>query len=135
MRFAPTLSEQALLNELPAVGRLEYAVSRIFECEEVWGLGDENGWLIRDVDDKAVISIWPYRQMAQECAQGDWSGCSAISVSLEHFLYTLLKQCQNSAITLEVCPAPGSAGYQLPATALYEMLENMVESGSYFIEG
>lgn len=135
MRFAPSPDEQTLLADLSPQQRFDYAIPRICECEEVWGLGDDNGWLIRDVDDKAVISIWPYRQMAVECALGDLSDCEPICVSLEHFLHTLLKQCQANDIIVEVCPAPGKAGYTIPAAQLHEVLESIVETDSYFIEG
>ncbi len=135
MRFAPSLKEQALLDELPMEERFHYAVPRICECEEVWSLGGENGWQIRDMEDKAVISIWPYRQMALEYAQGELTESTPICVSLEHFLYQLLRQCQDNDITMEICPAPGKRGYMISAAQLHEVLENMVETDSYFIEG
>lgn len=135
MRFSPSSEEKTALQSLSLEERFHYAIPRICECEEVWGLGDDSGWLIRDVDDKAVITIWPYRQMAEECAQGDWSASEPVSVSLEHFLYQLLKQCQDNDITMEVCPAPGKAGLMLTAAQLHEVLDNIVEAETYFIEG
>jgi len=135
MRFAPTSNEQTLMNDLSLEERFHYATTRICECEEVWSLGDDNGWLIRDVDDKAVISIWPYRQMAQQSAETGEDKNIPICVSLEHFLYTLLKQCQENEIVMEVNPAPASMGFLIPAAQLYEVLENMVETETYFIEG
>ena len=133
MRFAPTTNEQVLMDDLSVKERFHYAISRICECEEVWSLGDENGWQIRDLDDKAVIAVWPYRQMAMEYAQGAEN--SPICVSLEHFLYTLLKQCQENEIVMEVNPAPDGKGYLIEAAQLYEVLESMVETETYFIEG
>jgi len=135
MRFAPTENEQAMLVDLPLEERFHYAITRICECEEVWSLGDDNGWRINDVDDKAVISIWPYRQMAMEYAQDCSAESIPICVSLEHFLYTLLKQCQENEIVMQVNPASNSQGYLIAATQLYEVLENMVETETYFIEG
>jgi len=135
MRFSPSSEEQTALQTLSLEVRFHYAISRFCECEEVWGLGDDSGWLIRDVDDKAVITIWPYRQMAEECVQGEWSDSEPVSVSLEHFLYQLLKQCQENEITMEVCPVPGKTGFMLSAAQLHEVLDNIVETDTYFIEG
>jgi len=135
MRFSPTLEENQQLLGLDATERFQYALPRLCECEEVWGLGDSSGWLIRDVDDRALISIWPYRSMALECASGEFEDSNPICVSLEHFLYTLLGQCRDNEIDLEVCPAPGQVGHRIAADALYELLEGMVEAESYFVEG
>jgi hypothetical protein len=135
MQFAPTNDEQFLLSDLPPEERFNYAIPRICECEEVWSLGEEEGWLVRYVDDKPVISIWPYNKMALENIADDYSNCRAIAVSLEHFLYKVLTQCRDGEINIDVCPAPGQPGYTLSADRLYELLEGMVESETYFLEG
>jgi len=135
MRFAPSSDEQLLLADLPPEERFNYAIPRICECEEVWSLGEEQGWLVRHMDDQAVISVWPYHQMALESAEKDYSGCRAIAVSLEHFLYKVLARCRDGKIKIDVCPAPGQPGYMLSADRLYEVLECMVETEAYFLEG
>lgn len=135
MRFSPSAAEQARLNEYSSEERFQYAITRMCECEEVWSLGDDDGWLIRDVDGQSAIAIWPYRQMAVAFISGDASNSEPVSVSLEHFLYTLLKQCEEARIVLDVNPSPLEKGYVIGAAQLYEILENMVETGSYFIEG
>lgn len=135
MRFAPSDDEQRLLADLSPEERFNYAIPRICECEEVWSLGETQGWRVRQVDDQAVISIWPYHQMALDNAQNDYSGCHAIAVSLEHFLYKVLARCRDGRINIDVCPAPGRTGYMLSAERLYEVLEGMAETEAYFLEG
>ena len=135
MQFSPTSEEQVLLSEFSSHERFEYAIPRIFECEEVWGLGDDNGWLIRDVDDKEIISIWPYKSMAEAYTTGELKGNKPICVSLEYFLYRLLKQCEENDVFFEVNPAPHTQGYIVSAKDLFSTFEDMVESGSYFLEG
>ena len=135
MRYSPSVSEVAALQTLSLEERFHYAITRMCECEEVWGLGDDNGWLIRDVDGRSVITIWPYRQMAMDFRSGEWADSVPLAVSLEHFICTLLGQCQRAGITLEVSPAMSLEGYMIEARQLYEILENMAETGSYFLEG
>lgn len=135
MRYTPSTEEYSALTQMSLEDRFLFATTRMNESEEVWSLGDENGWLIQDRGDRQIITIWPYRDMAIESAIEKFEGNSPISVSLEHFLYGLLKQCQESDITIEVNPAPGKEGYTVPAGRLYEVLENMMEAGSYFVEG
>ena len=86
MRFSPSPTEQAVLESLPLEERFRYAITRICECEEVWSLGDDRGWLIREIDDRQAIAIWPYRRMAEEYQLEEWANNEPVCVSLEHFL-------------------------------------------------
>lgn len=135
MRYAPTPSELVLLQSLSASERVEYTLPRLVEAEEVWSIGNENGWLIRDVDGSDVITLWPYRQLAQEYVERQQPGSLPQSVSLEQFLNSVLKQCIQHGITLEICPNGDDAGELMAAGRLHEVLDGMVESGSYFLEG
>ena len=135
MRYSASESEQAALREMSLEERFHYAVGRIVETEEIWSLGDENGWQILDRGDTQIIPVWPYRHHAVESMEVDFPATRPISVSLEHFMYGLLKQCIDNKIMLDINPAPGATGFEINAAQLYEVLESMVESGSYFVEG
>ncbi len=135
MRYSPSAEERAAFNEMSDEDRFHYATTRIVECEEVWSLGDDNGWLIQDRGEDLVISIWPYKEMAVDAAVDTLSENSPISVSLEHFLYGLLDQCKENGIHIEVNPKPAAQGHIIPAHKLYEVLSNIVDSESYFVEG
>lgn len=135
MQYAPTLSELQLLQSLSAIQRFEYTAPRLIESEEVWSIGNNDGWLIRDEEGQQIISLWPYRQLADDYAQEWQPDSTAQSVSLEHFLYSVLKQCSSNAIKLEILPINQQGGQIIEADRLYEILEGMVDTGSYFIEG
>lgn len=47
--------------------RYKYFLQTIFEEEEVWGLADEEGWLLLedDEDDSDVIAVFPRAEFAQ----------------------------------------------------------------------
>lgn len=135
MRYAPTSSELALLQTLSAAERIEYTLPRLVEAEEVWSIGNDSGWLIREVDGCDVIALWPYRQLAQEYAEQQQPDSVPQSVSLEQFINSVLKQCIRRDIRMEICPASSGAGQVMVAVRLHEMLDGMLESGSYFLEG
>lgn len=135
MQHAPTLSELKMLQRLTATERFEYTTPRLLESEEIWSIGDENGWLIRDVDEQQIIMLWPYRQLAIDYAHEYQPESLPQSVSLEHFLYGVLKQCSSHDIKLEILPTIGQAGHVVSAERLYEILEGMMDTGGYFIEG
>jgi hypothetical protein len=135
MRYSPLESELAMFDTLSATERLHYATTRMVECEEVWSLGDENGWSIHDMDDKQFISIWPYHQLAVEHCNGGPETAAPQSTSLEHFVYGVLDMCQENDIWLEIFPRLDKPGYRISSSALYEILNGMLENNEYFIEG
>lgn len=133
MRYTPLPTELALLDDMSAQERLHYAATRMLESEEVWSLGQDEGWTIRDNDDAGgLISVWPYRQFADALREAE---DEPQSVSLEHFVYGVLPMCDEADIVLEVFPHKQEAGYRLSATALSELLSGLMESGEYQLEG
>lgn len=135
MRYAPTESELKSLDGMGGDDLLQYATTRMVECEEVWSLGDDSGWLIREVGEESIISIWPYKQLAKESAVGELSGSILLSTSLEQFTFGVLKKCVDAELSIEVCKSPQHNGKIIPAKQLSELLESMIESGEYFVEG
>jgi hypothetical protein len=135
MRHTPFDTEIAMFETMTAAERMQYATTRMIECEEVWSLGDENGWLIRDVDDRQLISIWPYRQLAMEHVPEGSESPIPQATSLEYFVYGVLDMCQQDDIWLEVFPGREKAGMQMRAADLFEIMNGMLETNEYFIEG
>jgi Protein of unknown function (DUF2750) len=135
MQYAPTSSELKLLQTLSAIERFEYTTPRLIESEEVWSIGNDDGWLIREEGEQQIIALWPYRQLAAEYAELQEPDSMPQSVSLEQFIYSVLKQCRSHDIKLEVLPTPQQGGQIIAAENLYEILDGMLESGRYFVEG
>lgn len=135
MQYTPLDSEISMLASMSAEERLHYTTTRVTESEEVWSLGDDNGWHIQDIDDKQFIAIWPYRQLALEYCSGDPGTPVPQSTSLEHFVYTVLDMCKANNIWLEIFPKSDERGYLMSSSDLYEILNGMLETNEYFIEG
>lgn len=135
MRYTPFDTEIAMLENMTAAERMEYATTRMIECEEVWSLGDESGWSIRDAYGKQIIPIWPYQQCALDYHAGEPGSLVPHATSLENFVYEVLEQCKEGEIFLEVFPLTQSEGLIMPAADLFEILNGMLETNEYFIEG
>lgn len=136
MHYAPSEKELAEIPKMSANERLHYFLARAVECEEVWSLGDDHGWAIKQEADQQVIPIWPYRVLATAYACGsDCERQRPDAVSLEHFLYRVLALMSDNNIQVEVLPSPGCAGLLLPAETLFEILERKLDTGEYFLEG
>lgn len=73
------------VTQLNAPDRYDYFVSKICDFQVVWGLFDE-GWAAGSVDGTDVIPVWPERELAAECATGDWATLTPREIPLEIFV-------------------------------------------------
>lgn len=135
MRYKASDSEISNLPGMPAVERLTYFLTRAMEAEEIWSIGNANGWEMQDRDGRTVIPVWPYVELAQMNLSDNDSDASPQATSLDHFFERVLPMMIEQQIDLEVIGMPGTAGRLIPASDLYTMLESMLESGEYYIEG
>jgi hypothetical protein len=135
MRYKPSDSELLEIDTFSAEQRLHYFLSRAIESEEVWSLGDDAGWVLNDVGDKTIIPIWPYEVLATACRQTVSCQPTAMAVSLEQFVYSLLPQINHQNIQIEILPTKILPGKIMQARELAGILEGMMESGEYYMEG
>lgn len=135
MRYSPSDSEVAAFESMPDNERLEYFLSRVAEAEEVWGLGNASGWVMRESDGVTSLPVWPYRQFAMACAVDDWEAQAGNAVSLEHFIFNVLQMMKDADIQVEIMPAVARRGVLLDPQYLFKLFESLIESGEYFLEG
>ena len=86
MQYTPTSEELEDSKQFTAAERMQYCMSRIVEGEEVWGLAEEEGWIINEVDQQDTLPIWPYKAFAWQCIPAKWPNAETQAVSLEHFV-------------------------------------------------
>jgi hypothetical protein len=135
MRYEPSSNELSAMAAMPAQERLHYFLTRSVESEEIWGLGDGSGWVVKEVDGRTLLPVWPYRVLAGVCAEGEWEDQVPSAVSLEHFLHHVLKIMMDQDIQVEVLPTTAAEGEALDAGRLLSLFESMLDSGEYFLEG
>jgi len=135
MHYKPTETELSDLQKMSAEQRMMYFLTRTNETEEVWSLGNDDGWLINESDDQRWISVWPYEVNASQYKTVDQEGYDADTVSLEHFVYTLLPVMIEQEILIDIFPVEQQSGKLLTAADLFEIIEQMIDTGQYFLEG
>lgn len=135
MHFEPTPQEYAALQDMSGPALLEYFLTRVAEVEEVWGLGNASGWVMREQDGQTSLPVWPYQQLAANCAIDDWQDQVCQSVSLEHFIQHILKLLIQNDIQLEIMPSETRPGHIVAAQQLATLFESILDSGEYFLEG
>jgi hypothetical protein len=133
MQHAPTELERKYISTMSDAQRLEYFLTRTMESEEVWGLVDNEGWLLQENNGRTILPIWPYRQFVEDCIDSD--SVRAGSVSLEHFVDNILHSLVAGDIDLEIWPAPEHKGEVVSAEVLLEMFTSLFESSEYRLEG
>jgi hypothetical protein len=135
MHHAPTITEAKLLEDASTEELLDYFLTRAMECEDIWGLSNASGWVIKEEDNVPVLPVWSYAVMAQACAQDEWLEYKPDSTSLEHFVYGILTQLQEQEIQVEILSSPKSKGLIIDAKALFEIFERKLDTVEYFLEG
>lgn len=133
MRYAPSPQELQDIIDMSAPLRLQYFLSRVIEAEEVWGLADDQGWVMREDGDKTLLSIWPYRQCADACIREP--DLHSHATSLDHFVERVLHTLISEGIHLDVLPSRDGEGAVISAIELQGMFTSLMESGEYFLEG
>lgn len=135
MHFEPTAFEAEALQTMTGPALMEYFVTRTAEVEEVWGLGNLSGWVMRELDGETTLPVWPYRLQAGACSTGEWDDQCVRSVSLEHFIQNILNLLVKNDIKVEIMPTENSLGYIMDPQQLLTLYESVMESGSYYLEG
>lgn len=135
MHHAPTAAEAKYLVDARSEEKLDYFLSRAMECEEIWGLNNASGWIMRDYGETTCLPVWNYAVMADACAIDELSDYAADSTSLEHFVYGILPQLRDMEVKVELLATPEQKGIQLTAEVLFEILERKLESAEYYPEG
>ena len=135
MRFTPSNHEITAINSMSDREILEYFITRVAEVEEVWGLGNENGWVMREKDGTTSLPVWPYKKFAMDSAIDEWEDQVCSAISLEHFVFKVLGMLTDNDIFVEIMPKGSGEGQRIEAGNLFTLFESVIESGEYFLEG
>lgn len=135
MRHKPSITEINEISEAAEEERLLYFLTRAIESEEVWGIGDHKNWLLKEIDNQQVLPVWPYEILVKECINPDDEDKTQDAISLEQFVYHVLQTMIKQDIGVEVLPTKTQSGKIISAQDLMNLLEGMMDSGEYYLEG
>ncbi len=135
MRYAPSEGEREAIAFMDEAELLEYFITRTAEAEEVWGLGGDAGWVMREHEARTSLPVWPYRVLAQACARGEWHAQKTHAVSLEHFISRVLHLLIDRDIAVEIMPTDSRPGLCVHPRRLFELFEGVLDTGEYTLEG
>lgn len=135
MQFKPTYNESISLSGMDETERMQYFLTRSIETEEIWALSDSQGWILREQDNKTILQLWPYQQLANEYANAHQESYFPSATSLDHLVHSLLSHLIEQDIKVELMPVKQSSGIYITAQKLNELYESLLEAGDYYLEG
>jgi hypothetical protein len=83
MSYTVNPKELQAVTSLPARKRYQYFLNKIADGQELWGIGDEEGWSFMANDDgREGMPVWPAEAYARLCCRDEWSDRSPKAISL-----------------------------------------------------
>lgn len=136
MRYEPYDYEYAAIPDMTNAQLLEYFLTRTFETEEIWGLKEGGAfWMTYDRNGEETLPLFPYKLFADEAAVGDWEVMIPVAESLEFFMEKTLNRLIQENIVLEIMPRKDKQGIIVSPQQIYNILDNMIDHGTYTMEG
>lgn len=94
--------------------RYEYAVKKIADWQNVWGLHDENGWALAEDDEGTeLLPVWPHPDLASACATGPWAGKVAQAIEASEWLEAWTPGLTGDGRGVAVFPTPDDTGVRV----------------------
>jgi uncharacterized protein DUF2750 len=91
--------------------RYEYLINKIADWEEVWSIGDDDGWvLLGDETGTELIPIWPAEAFATACCVLEWQNEMAKSISVSDWMNKWTPEMIADGRKVAVFPLPNHKG-------------------------
>lgn len=136
MRYEPHDHEYAAVATMGGAALLEFFLTRIYETEEIWGLNEGGDfWMTYERDGEQTLPVFAYKRFAEEACVNDRAAMVPVAESIEYFMDETLPRLMQSNIVLDVMPRKDGRGSLVTADQLFSILENMLENGTYTLEG
>lgn len=112
--------EVSALVQLSGGERYEYFVKKAADCQEVWSLGGDDGWVMAEADGQEAVPVWPHPAYAEMCATGSWQGHEPRPIPLSDWLEKWTPGLTRDGRGVAVFPLPEDRGVRVSP----EYLEN-----------
>ena len=110
---------------LPAPERYAYFIKRAASHGELWGLTDNNGWVIAADDEEAPhFPVWPHPRFASACAAGPWLNAKPTSIDIDEWVAAWLPKIRKDGLRVAVFQTPKDQGVGVGPDRLKSDLED-----------
>lgn len=128
MSYSVHQQEYENVITLTAVARYQYFLNKVADWEEVWSVGEGDGWrMMADRSGILCIPVWPARAFAEACCQGSWSQDIPKAISLSDWMTKWLPGIKSDGRQVAVFPLPTDQGILMQSDQLYLDLQEILE--------
>ena len=76
--------ENVLKNDISK--QYEYFIKKVADYEQVWSIRANNGWATLGEGERKFFPVWPRKEFADICLNGEWENYYCESIELEEFI-------------------------------------------------
>lgn len=108
------VSETELKNvsKLEAFDRYKYFLKKVVDFEELWMIkGEQRGFVLSDIDNQTLITLWSDEEYVKQCLIDDWSTYEPIKYSMHEFYELIMPIIRKHSYLIEVFPIPNKTGF------------------------
>ncbi len=117
------------LSKLQPEERCDYALSRMIEYGQLWGLYGENGWLLLQADDDACLPVFPHEEFAKAWEKDDFPDCEPKQIEFDAWLQQWLPGMEKNGTLVLVFPlSDDEEGIMLSAQEVTQYLQEEMDS-------
>ena len=99
--------EIAAVLALDAMGRFKHFIKRVVDEERAWGLRKGEGWaLLGHTDGTELFPLWPAREYAKLCAEGEFADFEPSEITLDEILEWLIPTMDEKRTRPAIFPTP-----------------------------
>lgn len=102
--------ELAAVMALPGAVRYQYFLNKVADWEELWSIGDDEGWVLSSDGVAELVPIWPAAAFARACCIGDWQKDTPRSIDLDSWLEKWIPGLVKDQRSVAVFPLPNGNG-------------------------
>jgi hypothetical protein len=122
--------EKEMVLALSARERYSYFIQLAVDSAEIWGLKNDEGWVLAGDDERDALPLWPHADFAAACALGDWETAVPQPIALDELLADLIPILQEDSISVAVFPGPDGDSAVVEPEDLRRDVEAEIELGT-----
>lgn len=121
--------EREMVLALSARERYGYFIQLAVDSGEIWGLKNDDGWVLAGDEERDALPLWPHPDFAAACAVGDWAKAVPQPITLDELLADLIPILEEDGISVAAFPAPDGDSAVVEAKDLRGDIESEIELG------
>lgn len=122
--------EKEMVLALSARERYGYFIQLAVDSGEIWGLKNDEGWVLAGDEERDALPLWPHTDFAAACALGDWATAVPQPIALDELLADLIPILKEDGISVAVFPAADGDSAVVEPEDLRRDLEAEIELGA-----